>query len=222
MPTLGLDTALGACSAAWLSDGAVRSFAFERMTRGQAEAIAPMVERVRIEAGAPFSVLQRIAVTTGPGTFTGQRAGLAFAHGLALALRIPCVGVTTLEALAASMPDGEQRAVILDARRGEVYMQGFAPDLRPLGPPEVLSHAAARAQLQTLTGALHLCGSGAQIISEGWDLPGLTIHPQHDPDARDVARLGAARDPATAPARPLYLRAPDAKLPQRVIWTGGA
>ena len=75
---------------------------FEEMERGHAEALAPMVEEAMREAGIAFAALDRLAVTTGPGTFTGQRVGLAFMRGLRLALKMPLIGVTTLEAMAAA------------------------------------------------------------------------------------------------------------------------
>ena len=89
MRILAADTALGACSAAALENGKVRAHAFQLMARGHAEALAPMVEQVMREAGLAFTSLDRLGVTTGPGTFTGQRVGLAFMRGLALTLPRP-------------------------------------------------------------------------------------------------------------------------------------
>ena len=100
MKILAVDTALGACSAAVLSDGHVLSQEHELMLRGHAEALAPMVQRVMTAAGISFRALQRVGVTTGPGTFTGQRVGLAFARALGVALKVPVVGTTTLHAMA--------------------------------------------------------------------------------------------------------------------------
>ena len=100
MNILGIDTALGACSAALTADARVVAHAFEEMQRGHAEALAPMVDALMRNAGLSYAALNRIAVTTGPGTFTGQRVGLAFARAMALALKIPAVGVTTLDVMA--------------------------------------------------------------------------------------------------------------------------
>src|SRR3978361_1396056 len=99
MIVLGLDTALGACSVALLADGETLAHEHRTMQRGHAEALAPMFKPVMREAGLSFAALDRIAVTTGPGTFTGQRVGLAFARGLRLALGKPAIGVTTLDAI---------------------------------------------------------------------------------------------------------------------------
>src|SRR5471032_3286491 len=95
------------------------------MDRGHAERLAPMVEETMKQAGMAFAALERLAVTTGPGTFTGQRVGLAFMRGLRLALKRPLTGVTTLEAIAASAMDetGQSRAAVIhDARREEAYL----------------------------------------------------------------------------------------------------
>ena len=82
-------------------DGRVLAHEHVDMARGHAEALAPMVEDVMRRAGCAFSELDRIGVTTGPGTFAGQRVGLAFARALALALKKPAIGVTTLDVMAA-------------------------------------------------------------------------------------------------------------------------
>src|ERR1700743_1857586 len=124
MKILAVDTALGACSAALLEDENVRAHRFVAMERGHAEALAPMVEEVMAEHA--FESLHRLAVTTGPGTFTGQRVGLAFMRGLKVALNLPLAGITTLAAMAeqAKAQCGTARAIALhDARRDEVYVE---------------------------------------------------------------------------------------------------
>src|SRR5215469_16115139 len=99
---LAVDTALGACSVALLEGDQVRAHMFEAMERGHAERLAPMVDEAMNAAKAEFPALTRLAVTTGPGTFTGQRIGLAFMRGLRLGLQVPLIGVTSLEAMAAA------------------------------------------------------------------------------------------------------------------------
>ena len=101
MKILAVDTALGACSVALLSGDKILAHSFEEMARGHAERLAPMVQETMAKAGIAFSDIDRLAVTTGPGTFTGQRVGLAFMRGLRIALKKPLTGVTTLEAMAA-------------------------------------------------------------------------------------------------------------------------
>jgi tRNA threonylcarbamoyladenosine biosynthesis protein TsaB len=208
MIVLGLDTCLAACSVAVLEDGRVRAHASEPMARGHQERLAPMAERVLAETGLPFARIERIAVTVGPGSFTGLRVGLAFAKGLASALDVPLVGVGALEALAAE-GDGLVFAAI-DARRDQVYLQGFE-DGRPLMAPDALELGAAAARVVEIAAgrALTLVGSGAPLIADV--APGARVLTPEGADARLVARLAAEREPGAT--RPLYLRAPDARLP---------
>ena len=126
MNILAIDTSLGACSVAVVNDERVLGHAFEVMARGHAEALAPMVEATMKRGGREFANLERLAVTTGPGTFTGQRVGLAFMRAMRIALGIPLVGVTTLSAMAeqAMAETGAGIGVGLhDARRDEVYLE---------------------------------------------------------------------------------------------------
>src|SRR5690348_13835798 len=121
---LAVETALGACSAAVISEGLVLAQEHEPMLRGHAEALAPMVQRVMKQAGIEFRSLKRVAVTTGPGTFTGQRVGLAFARALALALKIPAIGISTLEVMAAealnTFPDSRWAISVVEDRKSVV------------------------------------------------------------------------------------------------------
>jgi tRNA threonylcarbamoyladenosine biosynthesis protein TsaB len=208
MLVLGLDTCLNACSVAVLDGERVLAHVTEAMARGHQERLAPMAQAAMAEAGVPFASLQRIGATVGPGSFTGLRVGVAFAKGLGSALSIPAVGVGSLEALAAEASG--LVAAAIDARRDQIYLQVFddgealmAPDVLPIGT------AAARLVELGMGRALTLVGSGAPLLAEA--APGATVFMPEGCDARHVARLAAAR-PAT-PIRPLYLRAPDAKLP---------
>src|SRR6478609_5780043 len=103
MRILAIDTALEACSAAVLDTEAGRTIAGESidMARGHAEALMPLIARVMSDAQIDFSELGRIAVTVGPGSFTGMRVGIAAARGLALAAGRPAVGLSTLACYAA-------------------------------------------------------------------------------------------------------------------------
>jgi tRNA threonylcarbamoyladenosine biosynthesis protein TsaB len=208
MIVLGLDTCLSSCSVAVLDGARVLASAREVMARGHQERLAPMARQVMADAGLAFDRLDRIAVTVGPGSFTGLRVGIAFAKGLALALDLPAVGIGTLEALAAEA-DGLVFPAI-DARRGQLYLQAFE-DGRPLMAPDALTAEVAAARLAELAQGrpFTLVGSGAALLADF--APAARIIAAEGADARDVARLGAARDPA--PLKPLYLRAPDAKLP---------
>jgi tRNA threonylcarbamoyladenosine biosynthesis protein TsaB len=206
---LAVDTALGACSVAVLRGPDILHHHFEEMTRGQAEALAPMVDRAMGQAGVAFTALDRLAVTTGPGTFTGQRVGLAFMRGLRIGLDRPLIGITTLEAMAAAT--GSNRvAAIHDAKRAEAYLLLREKDEIIL-PPTVLPFEDALARIRAF-GACTLCGTGADIAAEGLGMQ-FPVSAIRQPDALWVARLAMTRPLPDEPPAPLYLRAPDAKLP---------
>jgi tRNA threonylcarbamoyladenosine biosynthesis protein TsaB len=178
------------------------------MARGHQERLAPMARAVMAEAGIGFDRLDRIGVTLGPGSFTGLRVGIAFAKGLAAALSLPAVGIGTLEALAADA--GGLVFAVIDARRDQVYVQGFE-DGRALMAPDALSVPTAAARIAELSMGrdFTLIGSGGPLLA---DLaPRARLIAGEGADAAHVARLAAARAPG--PLRPLYLRTPDAKLP---------
>jgi len=208
MRVLGLDTCLAACSVAVCEGERVLAHASQSMARGHQERLAPMAQQVVAATGGEFADLDRIAVTVGPGSFTGLRVGLAFAKGLAAALGRPLVGVGLLEALAAEA-DGLVFAVV-DARREQLYLQAFE-DGRALMAPDVLPLGTAAARLAEIAAGrpFSLVGSGAPLLAE--IAPAARVLTPEGADARRVAQLGAARAPG--PVRPLYLRAPDARLP---------
>ncbi|HUO01463.1 MAG TPA: tRNA (adenosine(37)-N6)-threonylcarbamoyltransferase complex dimerization subunit type 1 TsaB [Rhizomicrobium sp.] len=206
---MAVDTALGACSVAVLDGEKVLAHRFEDMARGHAEALTPMVDETMREAGIAFAALDRLAVTTGPGTFTGQRVGLAFMRGLRVALKKPLIGVTTLEAMALAT-GAERAAAIHDAKRDEAYLL-----LRDRGEvvlsPTVMLFAEAVARIRAF-GPCALCGTGAAAAKAALDndfqLTGI-----RQPDALWVAKLAMTQPVSDTPPAPLYLRAPDAKLP---------
>lgn len=206
---LAVDTALGACSAALLRGPDMLAHRWQAMERGHAEALAPMVDDLMREAGIGFGALDRLAVTTGPGTFTGQRVGLAFMRGLRVALKKPLTGVITLEAMAAAA-QAPRAAAIHDARRGEAYLLLWQ-DGAAATQPDVMSFDAAIARIRAF-GPCALTGTGAgqaaQALGDAFDVTGIA-----QPDALWVARLALARPVPQGAPGPLYLRAPDAKLP---------
>ena len=221
MRVLAIDTALAACSAAVLDTGNGGVIASEStaMERGHAEALMPLLERVVKASGLPFADFERIVVTTGPGSFTGLRVGIAAARGLGVATHIPVVGVTTLSAYAApylAADDQSSVVVAIDARHQHVYLQVFgagggtsiAPRLAPLA--EAI-RAAAQAPAR-------IVGSAAQAVADGLaKIPARTppqpivVDTRRAPDIAWVARIGAAVSEAQAPPKPQYLRAPDAQ-----------
>lgn len=208
MIVLGLDTCLAACSVALCEGDRVLAFQSQVMARGHQERLAPMAEMVIAESGLGVGAIERIGVTIGPGSFTGLRVGIAFAKGLAAALGVPLAGVGTLEALAAEASGLAFAAV--DARRGQVYLQGFE-DGRAIMAPDVLELGTAAARLAELAAGrpVALVGSGAPLLADM--APGARVLTPEGADARRVAQLAGARAPG--PARPLYLRAPDARIP---------
>jgi tRNA threonylcarbamoyladenosine biosynthesis protein TsaB len=220
MLILAIDTALDACAAGILDTDAGQLIAQESlpMKRGHAEALMPLIARVMKQSGVAFAALDRIAVTTGPGSFTGLRVGLSAARGIALAANKPVVGLTTLTAYAAPVvsQNGEQPVLsAIDARHDQVYFQMVSGNgsslIRPRLAPIEEALDASR------FGAPHLVGNAAGILSQRWPAhaqPPFKVDPQAAPDIAWVAWLGAAVSPNTAPARPYYLRAPDAKLPK--------
>jgi tRNA threonylcarbamoyladenosine biosynthesis protein TsaB len=223
MLILAIDTALDACSAAVLDTDANKLIAQESlpMKRGHAEALMPLIARVMKASTIAFAALDRIAVTTGPGSFTGLRVGLSAARGIALAAAKPVVGLTTLTAYAAPVVAGNGEHPIIsaiDARHDHVYFQVVSGDGSPLIKPKVAPIAEAL-EAQRF-GQLHLVGNAAAILAERWPAdapPPFKVDPQAAPDIAWVAWLGAAVSPETAPARPYYLRAPDAKPPKDLL-----
>jgi tRNA threonylcarbamoyladenosine biosynthesis protein TsaB len=183
------------------------------MTRGHAEALMPLIAAVMSEANVEFAELDRIAVTVGPGSFTGLRVGVAAARGIALATGKPAVGLTTLAALAAPFFEADETRLlaVIDARHGRVYMQLFGPGGQSLLAPQIAStHDAIRV---AVAGSTRIVGNAAKLIEEAW--PGDAPRPPlvsavPAPDVAWVARLGAAADDLTAPVRPLYLGDADA------------
>jgi len=139
---LALDTATSSCSVALWADG-VKACRTTAMERGHAEALMPMVVEVLAAAGCAFADLGMVAVTVGPGSFTGLRIGLAAARGMALAAGLPCFGITTLEAVVESIDlrRHKDRTVLaaLDSKRGNIFAQAFGAVDRPLGPPVAVS-----------------------------------------------------------------------------------
>jgi tRNA threonylcarbamoyladenosine biosynthesis protein TsaB len=220
MLILAIDTALDACAAGVLDTDAAKLIAQESlpMKRGHAEALMPLIARVMKESGIAFAALDRIAVTTGPGSFTGLRVGLSAARGIALAAGKPVVGLTTLTAYAAPIVGQNAAQPVIsaiDARHDHVYFQVVSGDGSSLVRPRVapIEEALGAAQF----GAPYLVGNAAQILADRWQKdapPPFKVDVQAAPDITWVAWLGAAVSPDSAPARPYYLRAPDAK-PQK-------
>src|SRR5260221_2058189 len=141
MRVLAIDTALEACSAAVLdTDSGIAASETLAMTRGHAEAVTPLIARVMSAAAIEFADRDRIAVTTGPGSFTGLRVGISAARGIALAAGKPAVGLSTLAGFAAPLiadDDSTQVVAAIDARHEQVYLQVFGSGGAAGGAPPV-------------------------------------------------------------------------------------
>lgn len=213
-PTLALDTALSACSAALFSNGDVVAERYAEPGKGHAELLMSQIEGVLADASMTFTDIARVGVTVGPGSFSGVRIALSVARGMALVTGIPVIGITTLEALAAGVPANDDATITaaIDARRGEIYVQSFALDMTPLDQAAAMSPDAAADALGP--GRIIAAGSGAPLLQAACQDRDITIHDTTVwPHARNVAILAAGRPVPAGPPDPLYLRAPDAKLP---------
>lgn len=217
MIVLGLDTCMQACSAAAFRANGETGALFrvhEARERGHAEAIVPMIEQVMADARIGYGEIDRIAVTTGPGSFTGVRAGVAAARGLALATGAELAGIPSLEVIARAVRDahgGGAVAVACDARRGQVYFAIYDSGGAILHEPAALAAGEAATRLPQ-DGMTLLAGSGAQMVARAASGGSVELAPgDWLPDAGVLARMAAEREPARAPVEPLYLRPPDAK-----------
>jgi tRNA threonylcarbamoyl adenosine modification protein YeaZ len=216
MRVLAIDTALAACSAAVLDTvfGGVIASESLPMVRGHAEALIPLIARVMARAELGMFDIDRVTVTTGPGSFTGLRVGISAARGIALAADKPAFGVSTLSAYAAPhLAEDKTVPVIaaIDARHSHVYLQVFGPSGRTALAPRLapLSEAVRAAS----EAPCRLVGSAAQSIAELMPAGATALHidARDAPDIDWVARMGAVLPEGQAPPNPLYLRAADAQ-----------
>ena len=229
MNILAFDTCFDACSAcvARTQGDAVAELASvsERFETGHAERLVPMIDDVMARSGVTFGDLDRIAVTVGPGTFTGTRIGVAAARGLALATGISLVGASSLAVMAIVARDAFDAGhagpapatdfdllIAVDARRGEVYAQLFdAAGRQAKSPPRVLAIEDAA----HLGGAsVLIAGSGAEAVAVAARRNGCNATaclPNLLPEATALARIATGLAVTDTPLQPLYLRAPDAK-----------
>lgn len=207
MRLLVIDTSGPQCAAGIYDDGSSTMLAFrsETIGKGHAELLPGMIEASTAEADIPLKALERIAVTIGPGSFTGIRVGVAMARGLALSLGIPAVGVTTLQVVAEKVLEiGPPVPVLaaIDARRDEIYAQVFSPEGEALTEPAVYDYDHVRAMAARFDAIV--TGSGAVILDGA-------SSPQVDPMPLDIIGRIGARLPDDTRAQPLYIRGADAK-----------
>jgi len=214
MRVLGIETSTRRGSVALWDAGTLVLALDHDKPNSHAEALLPLVARLFAETGISKSSLERIAVGTGPGSFTGLRVGIALGEGLALGIGVPLVGVGSLEAMARALPDPKRPCVaVLDAGRGELFVAAFGPDGVELVAPCAIPVAEACARLlgvEALKNAI-VVGEGAAKLGAALEVrrgPELDL-----PHASVVAALGSLRDPERSPPDPFYVRGAGATLP---------
>lgn len=185
--TLAIDTAAPRLQLAVLRADGTTDISLDNIATGHAELIFDRIAALLARNGLAYPDLARVAVTTGPGSFTGLRIGLSAARGIALARNIPAVGIPSL--LALSLSASGASTVLLDARRDEAYFQMFVGPGQPISKADIVPMAIAQAAI----------------------VPGTTLISSPFVDIALVARYGAVADPATHPPEPDYVRDADAK-----------
>ncbi len=201
---LVIDTCSVACQVALADEtGRIIASLCEELGRGHAERLMPMIDEVLQEHG--FEAVTAVTVCSGPGSFTGVRTGLAAARGLALALNCPCFGVSSFEAIAQDLHPwgGNNLCVAMDAKRGELWLQSFAPSGTALAGPTAVQVADFASHVDN---GSYLAGSAAHLASNGHTI----LTDRSYPSLSGLAAVAIADPEGRVPA-PLYLREPDAK-----------
>ncbi len=200
---------------------------------GKADQLILVLDQMLETRGHRYQDIDIIAVSRGPGSFTGIRSAVALARGLSLAIGCPVLGMTSHEAVAARIgqgTSGEQSRslmIVQDAKRGQVYGQCFTPDLVPLAEPWAKDPAEAARPL--VSGAWHLAGSGAGLVMACLlEASDVVLIDDALPNAKGVALasgLQLSRGVTPIPGfdlRPLYIRAPDAIPPKPLVTPAAA
>lgn len=236
MKILAFDTATSSCSAVVCQNEKIIACRYKTMARGHAEHLMGMIRDVLAESGVGFSDLDLLAVTNGPGGFTGLRVGLAAARGISFASDLACIAVSTLEVVANSVSfaerDGAYVLAVIDSKREDIYAQVFTVisegfNLQPLGKPEAISPKILADFLCSRVSAQS--NSTVRVVVSG-DATACAIAALRDsgvdavagtatlvPDARGVAAIAATRwtgGVSLESLQPIYLRPPDATVPR--------
>jgi tRNA threonylcarbamoyladenosine biosynthesis protein TsaB len=209
MRILAIDGALARCSAAVVVDGKVLAGRHQDAARGHAALLPALVQAVLADAGVAAPTLDLIAVTVGPGSFTGVRAGLALAHGLALAAGVPLIGVSVGEALAEALPHLGRRVLwcAIDSRRGRIFLER-----------DGLVTTMALDNLPRAEGAVAIAGDAAIAVAARLAAreADVMLTDARLPVARHIALVGERRLAGDLPPRlpqPIYVEPPEARLP---------
>ncbi|HTI80861.1 MAG TPA: tRNA (adenosine(37)-N6)-threonylcarbamoyltransferase complex dimerization subunit type 1 TsaB [Acetobacteraceae bacterium] len=209
MRILTLDAALARCGAAIVIDQQMVALRQEKASQGHAALLPVMAEAVLGDAALRAADLDLVAVTVGPGSFTGIRAGLALAHGIGRAAGIPVIGVTVGEALADSLPFIGARELwsVTDSRRGRIFLERAGTAI-----------ALSLADLPRTTSKVAVAGDAAPAVA-AWlaarDVD-VMLTDARLPMARHIAVVAEHRHAGRLPpleAQPLYVDPPEAKLP---------
>ena len=215
MIVLAFDTSLTSCTVGVWQDGVLKAGESAVLPQGHAEALMPMIARVMAAAAIDYDALDRIAVTVGPGSFTGLRVGIATARGLAMAAKKPAIGVTTTEALAAAVlanerHDSSQKILsVIDSKRDDVFAQVFAIDGTPI--TDILNVGYADLAT-TFPGRMIVTGDATAkaLLHLGADALSSLASPVCT--AEHIAAIAAKRDIDPRGPMPAYVRAPDVTL----------
>ena len=216
MLTLALESSAKAASAAVFADERMLAFSIQNAGLTHSRTLLPMAESLLRGLGKELADLDRVAVSRGPGSFTGLRIGMAEAKGICWALEIPAVGVSTLEAMAFGGPvlDGQTLCCCMDARRSQVYNALFTVEGgKPvrLTPDRAISIAELESELIARQEPWILLGDGAQLCYNTLDRSQVTVFMAPEPlrlqNARGVALAAMGKTPVSADGLlPVYLR----------------
>ena len=199
MLILSLDTSANYVSVALVDEGRTYAFIEEEMDRGQAEALMPVIENVLKKAQKTMADIQGIAVTVGPGSFTGVRIGLASARAFGLALGVPVYGVTCFEAWAYHL--GRACKVVLDSKRDDYFVQSFNATGEAIDEPAILSAEKLKGELPFAA-----VGTGAEALAGEIGCEAVV---KISPIAVAVGRIALTRLENPLPPKPLYMREAD-------------
>ncbi len=201
MLLLSLDTASTTLSLALFEGEKVLAKFDETMLRGQAERLSTEIQELFKTAGRNVNELSGVAVGVGPGSFTGVRVALATARGFALALNVPVMGVSSLEAYA--YESKEDIFVALDTKRGDFYVAGFNKDLEEVFEPRVMTMD----EIKILNPKLI-----ASDVADLFEQEGFNVRKNDFSLSEQIAKIALARGENNLPAEPLYLREADVTL----------